>query len=196
MKHLQLLASHKTLENYLKEHSNLKLDKFINLYTYPEFQRYIIESFDKLYTNTEFIINEYAFGNEYSNYYDGKGYQIFFKTNSGIEYRIDLMPVVNYNDKIKSDFVWNISFTLSEHDIKSEDYEKLTELHEEKEVLIRIGDILNRLNINKNFVIGQTIDPRKINLYQNILLYVFKDYNTELNYCEGMINKKGLYVWK
>jgi hypothetical protein len=85
---------------------------------------------------------------------------------------------------------------LKIYDIQSIEYEKLTELYEEKEVLIRIGDILNRLDIDRNFVIGKTIDPRKLDLYKNVLLYVFKDYNVEFDYCEGMIDNKGLYVWK
>ena len=182
MKNLQLIASHKTLENYIKEHNNLKLDKFINLYSYPEFQTNIIESFDKIYSNTKYKIVNQVFNKEYSNYKNGDVYQIFFETNS--------------NKNITSDFVWSISFTLKKYDINSEEYEKLTELYEEKEVLIRVGDILNQLNIEKNFVIGKTIDPRKMNLYKNILLYVFKNYNIELDYCKGMIDNKGLYVWK
>jgi len=195
MKHLQLLASHITLENYIKEHNNLKLDKFTNLYSYPEFQKFIIESFDKLYSNTKYEIVNHIYNKEYSNY-DGHGYQIFFKTNSNNEYRIDLVPIINHNKNIKSEFVWSISFTLKIYDIQSIEYEKLTELYEEKEVLIRIGDILNRLDIDRNFVIGKTIDPRKLDLYKNVLLYVFKDYNVEFDYCEGMIDNKGLYVWK
>jgi hypothetical protein len=195
MKHLQLIASHQTLEKYIKEHNNLKLDKFINLYTYPEFQNNIIESFDKLYFNTEYKIYDYIFNDEYSNYKNHNGYQIFFETDSKTEYRIDLIPVINYNKNINSDFVWSLSFTLKKYDINSEDYEKLTELYEEKEVLIRVGDILNQLDIEKYFVIGKTIDPRKLNLYKNVLLYVFKNYNIDFNYCEGMIDNKGLYAW-
>ena len=132
MKHLQLLASHITLEKYIKEHNTLRIDKFVKLYTYNGFQKNVMESFDKLYANTDFEKNEYRFGNEYSNYLDEVGYQIFFKTNSNTEYRIDIIPVKNLNSKIDSDFVWSISFTLSENPIHSEEYEKLTELFEEK----------------------------------------------------------------
>lgn len=196
MKHIQLLTSQLTLYNYVKDNNSIKIDRFVSLYTYPEFQKKIVESFDKIYSDTKFKVIDNVFDSEYSNYKDHKGYQIFFNTDSGVEYRIDLIPVINYNVKINSDFVWLISFTLNTNDIDSLEYEKLTNLFEEKEVLIRIGNILNQLNIDKNFIISQTIDPRKIKLYKNILFYVFKNYNVDLSYCDGMVDNKGLYIWK
>ena len=75
-------------------------------------------------------------------------------------------------------------------------YEELTGLGEEKEVLIRVGDVLNKIDIPKNFVIGNTILDKKIKIYKHILVLVFPDYNIDMNYCEGFIDNKGLYIWK
>ena len=196
MKYLQLFVSNQTLSDYIKNHNNTKLDKFISLYTYNGFQKIMFESFDKIYQNTEYKMYNYIYKKEFSNYGNGEGYQIFFKTDSNNEYKIDLIPIKNYNNIIKSDFVWNIAFTLSNRNVQSDSYEELTNLHEEKEVLLRVGDILDKINIPKYFAIGNTIDPRKINLYKHILMYVFKDYKVDLSYCECMFDDKAIYIFK
>ena len=92
--------------------------------------------------------------------------------------------------------MWSISFTLDKYDVYNVNYEELTGLGEEKEVLIRVGDVLNKIDIPKNFVIGNTILDKKIKIYKHILVLVFPDYNIDMNYCEGFIDNKGLYIWK
>ena len=117
-------------------------------------------------------------------------------TKSNNEYRIDLIPIKNYNKDISSDFVWYISFTLSKYDINDINYEELTGLNEEKEVLLRISDILNNFTIDKIFIIGNTFLEKKIRLYKNFMIYAFTNYNIKMDYCKGFIDNKGLYIWK
>jgi hypothetical protein len=191
-------TTNKTYINYINNHNNTdRLSKFLKIYTFEKFKESaILESFDKLYKDTKYEIKSKIFDKKFTNYESNVGYQIWFKSNSENEYRIDLIPIKNYNINIKSDFVWSISFTLSKYDINDFYYEEMTNLREEKEILIRIGDIINKIDIDKNFIIGNTILEKKIRVYKSILVLVFPDYNIEMNYCEGFIDNKGLYIWK
>lgn len=190
-----LMVSYKSYIDYVSKNKTDRLDKFLKIYTYKEFRKSVFESFDKLYQNTQYVISGHTFKKEYSNYINTNGYQIFFKTDSNIEYRIDLIPVTNYNKNINSKFVWNISFTTSNKPVQDINYEELTGLNETKEVLLRMGDILNKINIPKYFIIGDTLLQKKINIYKNFLILVFPNYNIEMSYCAGFLNDKGLYIW-
>ena len=191
------IVSNITYKNYINIHKTDRLDKFIKIYTFEKTKESIIlESFDKIYIDTSYKIKTKSFDKKYTNYKYHLGFQIWFKTDSNNEYRIDLIPIKNFNEKISSDFVWSMSFTLSKYDINDINYEELTGLMEEREVLLRIGDILNSVKIPKYFVIGNTILEKKIKIYKHILLFVFLDYNIEMSYCEGFLNDKGLYIWK
>lgn len=192
-----LIVSNITYKNYINSHKTDRLDKFIKIFTIEKFnETIIIESFDKTYFNTPYKIKPKLFDKKYTNYEYPFGFQIWFKTNSDNEYRIDLIPVKNFNEKISSNFVWSVSFTLSKYDIIDINYEELTGLMEEREVLLRIGDILDDIKIPKYFIIGNTILEKKIKIYKHILLLVFPNYNIEMSYCDGFLNDKGLYIWK
>ena len=192
-----LLTTNKTYINYVNNHNRTdRLSKFLKIYTFERFNsEKIFESFDKLYKDTKYEIVEYHFDLRYSNY-DGFGYKIWFETNSKNKYRIDLTPLKNFNSEIKNDYVFNISFTLDKYDPDDLEYDNLTGLNEEKEVLLRIGDILNKLDIPKYFIIGEVSIEKKMRIYKHILALVFKDYEIKMDYCEGFPNNKGLYIWK
>jgi hypothetical protein len=191
-------SSNKTYNDYVDSYKTDRLSKFIKIYTFERFngENIIFESFDKLYKDTNYNIVEYYYNSKDSNFNKIPGYKIWFDTNSNNKYRIDLMPLKNFNKDIDSDFVFNISFTLDKYSIDDPNYDDLTGLNEEKEVLLRIGDILNNLDINKYFVIGETIIDKKMRIYKHILTYVFKDFKIKMSYCEGFINNNGLYIWK
>jgi hypothetical protein len=192
-----LIVSNITYKNYINLHKSDRIDKFIKIFTIEKFNESIIlEIFDKKYINTLYKIKSKTFDKKYTNYEHPLGFQIWFKTDSGNEYRIDLIPIKNFNKRVESKFIWSVSFTLSEYDINDINYEELTGLMEEREVLLRVGDILNDIKIPKYFVIGNTILEKKIKIYKHILLLVFPDYDIELDYCEGFLNDKGLYIWK
>lgn len=94
------------------------MDKFLKIYTFERFNaKQIFESFDKLYTNTPFEIKSHTFSPEYYNYKIKDGFQIWFETDYKNQYRIDLVPIKNFNSNIKSEFVCSISFTLSQYDV-------------------------------------------------------------------------------
>ena len=189
-------TTNKTYIDYVKKYNNDRIDKFLKIYTFEKFnEKIVLESFDKKYEDTEFEIVPFDFDSSHSNY-NMSGYKIWFKTDSGNKYRIDLAPLVNFNKEINNNFVWNISFTLDKHDVYDVDYEDLTGLGEEKEVLVRIGNILDRIDIPKYFIIGDTILEKRIRVYKHVLSIVFPNYNIEMNYCEGLFNSKGLYIWK
>ncbi|MCK9415478.1 hypothetical protein M0Q97_02320 [Candidatus Dojkabacteria bacterium] len=190
-------VTNKTYIEYINIHKNDRISRFLKIYTFERFnEKIVLESFDKLYKNTKYEIKTNSFDKKLTNYKSNDGYQIWFKTDSENEYRIDLIPIKNFNINIESDFVWSISFTLDKYDIDDIYYERLTNLGEEKEVLIRIGDILNTVDIIKYFVIGNTLLEKKIRIYKQLLLFVFPNYNIEMSYCEGFIDNKGLYIWK
>ena len=107
-----------------------------------------------------------------------------------------MAPLKNFNSKINSEFIWNISFTLDKYDVDDTDYEKFTGLNEEKEVLVRVGNILNKIQIPKYFIIGDTEIQKRIRVYTHVLSIVFPNYNIDMSYCEGLFNNKGLYIWK
>lgn len=190
-------TSNNTYTNYINNHNRTdRLSKFFKIYTFEKFNENIIfESFDKLYNNTKYNIESFKFDSRYSNY-NTNGYKIWFETDSKNKYRIDLIPLKNFNLEIKNDFVFNISFTLDKYEVYDDEYEELTGLGEEKEVLLRIGDILSNVNLPKYFVIGKTDLEKKFKLYKKILIYVFKNYNIEMKYCEGLKDNIGLYIWE
>jgi len=189
-------TSNKTYISYINKYKTDRLSKFLKIYTFEKFNENIIfESFDKLYNNTKYNIESFNFDLRYSNY-NINGYKIWFETDSKNKYRIDLIPLKNFNPEIKNDFVFNISFTLDKYEVYDDEYEELTGLGEEKEVLLRIGNILSHVNLPKYFVIGKTELEKKFKIYKKILIYVFKDYNTNMTYCEGLKDNIGLYIWK
>ena len=194
---IYLLVSNNTYKDYILDHQTERLDKFIKIYTIERFnESLILESFDKTYPDTPYKLKPKTFDKKYTNFEPSIGYQIWFKTNSDNEYRIDLIPIKNFNEKIPSPFVWNISFTLSKYDINDINYEELTGLMEEKEVLLRVADILDNIKIPKFFVIGDTLLNKKNKIYKHIIFFVFSNYKIEMSYCEGFLNNKGLYIWK
>ena len=189
-----LMVNEATYKNYINLHKSNKLDNNFKIQTPKIYRNKVFETFDKLYSNTLFTIIDYKFDSSFSNY-NMKGFKIFFKTNSDNEYRIDLEPVKNYLEDIDSDFVWSISFTISDKNILDPSYEDITSLNETREVLHRIGDILSKIDIVKYFVIGNTLEEKRLTIYKNFILIVFPDYKIKMNYCEGFIDNKGLYIW-
>ena len=190
-------ATNKTYINYVNNHNRTdRISKFLKIYTFEKFnEKFVLESFDKKYEDTKYDIISFNFDSNHFNY-NISGYKIWFKTDSDNKYRIDLMPLINFNKEIDNKFVWNISFTLDKYDVYDEEYEDLTALNEEKEVLIRVGNILDNINIPKYFIIGDTVIQKKIRIYKHILSIVFPNYNIDMNYCEGLLNNKGLYIWE
>jgi len=191
----QILVTNGTYKNYINTYNTDRIDKFLKIYTFERFNK-IYESFDKRYPNIKYDVSHIIFDKKYTNYNITNGYELRFLTNSNTKYRIDLIPIKNFNKNINSKFVWYISFTLDKYDINDDQYENLTGLNEEKEVFMRIGEILNNFDIDKNFVIGNTSLQKKIKLYNNFIYLVFPNYNIQMDYCEGFIDNQGLYIWK
>lgn len=97
---------------------------------------------------------------------NGNDYLITFSSNSNNEYRLDLIK-----DK-EDDDIYHIAFSLKYSN--KQDYEKLTDLNESKEVFAKLAYILKNVQkilYIKEYCIGATGDIKKDRIYQNIMRY-------------------------
>jgi len=185
-----LYVSYLTFKEYYKVFNNNRLDKNIKIYT----SKYIGENpFLKL---NEIFDKDYSDVNYDVIYLDNDIITIRFQTSSNNYYRLDLLKMKNYCDKINNEFVYNISFTELNRDVDR--YEEPTNKKEIYEVLGKIGYIVRDYNKIKNYsyVIGLSQDDRKNKLYDYFLRIVFKDYKVRCCYCDGLLNNKGIYIFK
>lgn len=158
---------------FIKNEKNNRLD--IGLKLLPSSKFIKINEIYNSEINTDYnCIKDY---NEYKSY--------VFKTNSNIEYRLDLFIIyeVTINKRVN-----HISFTLSNIEWDDEQYENLTNYNETIELLNRIRFIINDL-VNKNkilnyFCIGGSDLKEKNSIYKYFLKTVigesgFEKINTE-----------------
>ena len=143
------------------------------------------EIFDKDYSKVNYKVI----------YSDDDIITIKFDTNKST-YRLDLLKTKNYCKEIEEDYVYNISFT--EFNRKIEKYEELTNKKDIYAIFGKIGYILRDYNKEKNYsyCIGLTLDSRKNSIYSHFLRIVFKDYKIRLDYCEGFVDNKAIYIFK
>ena len=143
--------------NYLitrKEHfKNERLSKTLKTTT--------IGTYDKLLgINT---LNEILDSNLKTDYNFENDNEISFYTNSGVKYRLDIIPKNEHNQTIN-----HISF--SEYDVQLENYDRLTGNDELIELLNRIKYIINDLvqmkKIENSFCIRGTELESKNNIYE------------------------------
>lgn len=185
-----LYVSFKTFEEYYNKFKTDKLYKFYKIQTSKYIKEHpfikLNEIFNKDYSDVEYEVY----------YSDNEITTIKFKTSNLNVYRLDLLKMKNYCKEIDDEFVYNISFTDWYRDV--EKYEELTNKNEIYELLSKIGFILRDYNKDKNqsYCIGLTLDDRKNNLYNYFLRIVFKDYKIRLDYCDGLINNKAIYIFK
>jgi hypothetical protein len=117
--------------------------------------------------NVNFNKSKY-FKNEFDYYY-------IFQTDSGNKYIIDFIYLKDTIGPYKDRDIYNISFTLEENRNLSDykDYEKITFLNEEHEIIKRIIFIIKNFNTrfcdNCVYLIGETEDKRKINWYSQLI---------------------------
>lgn len=160
---MQIFVKFESFLDFQNKYGTTYLDKKNRYNLYSSSKGIIRNNFNKLNEifngiQTQYKISERKNGN----------YLITFTTNSGNEYRIDL---------ILDSGIYHIAFSLSNYNLENYEYEKLTELNESKEVFARMAYILKELSKEKNikeFCIGGTGNPKKDRIYEYIMKYVSK----------------------
>ena len=155
---MQILVTFESYLNYQNKYNTTYLDKKNNYNLYSPSKNIlknnkVDEIFDGI--KTEYEICQY-----------GMDYLITFFANSNNQYRLDLLYELGR---------YHIAFSLKKYRLDNDEYEKLTELNESKEVFARIAYILKDFSVKKNatkFAIGGTGNPKKDKIYEYIMKYV------------------------
>lgn len=158
-----------------------------------DFNGYINEiKYEELKTDFVCDFKKSKFENKFDYYYT-------FQTNSGNRYVVDFIYLVDTIGPYVNEDVYNISFTLEENRnlLKSNDYEKQTELKEQHEVIKRlifiIKDFYDRFGNNCIFLIGETEDKRKINWYRGLIKDSFDNIKETIGVSSFTNGLKGYY---
>jgi hypothetical protein len=137
---------------------------------------------------SDFILNEitsipkktlYTLKQDESTSFKGNlNYHAFFRTDSGVEYVLDLIYVEDIMSPYKNKSMFNISFTTKEQydSTSATKYEKETNKNEHLELMSRLIYIIEDINIYLTskygeivYIIGETSNPKKINMYRDII---------------------------
>lgn len=187
--------------NQFKTFENSKLDKITNITTGSKF---IKDSFIGNKVNEIFdkhIPTEYSVHDRKSPIYNDYDYIFYFKTQTNIEYRIDILK--HDDDKVKYNNMYSILFSLKKNDpykSKVDEYEELTDKNEMIEILNRIRYILkdwiSKNNLNITFVIGKSDIERKNKIYKYFIRICFPDYNIKYDYSSHYFDNKAFYIYK
>lgn len=154
---MQILVNFEHYLNYQKRYNTTYLDKKNNYNLYSPSKNIrgvkINEIFDGI--KTDYKVKK-----------DVRGYYfITFSSNSGNKYRLDLIYDMG---------VYHIGFSLKDYTMGDDEYERLTELNESKEVFGKLAFILKEFSEkynHKEFAIGGTGNPKKDRIYQYIMNY-------------------------
>jgi len=147
-----------------------------------------------------FLINEIVYTEKYtefnlnrkkSKYFDGYDYIFTFKTNSLIDYVFEFVYYIDTIGPFAGFNLYNLSFTtlnqkilsdvISDDKIKTDIYEKPTEKNELHELMKRLIYIFNHFYNyygrieNSIYVIGETLNPQKMNFYKNLISSSFEN---------------------
>jgi len=178
MSRFRYLVSHETYKKYYEDYKSYKVDK--NSYiqsTKFETLFKLNEIFDRK------LETEYTLHNQINNITGFEDVFYLFKSNSGVEYRLDLIPI---EDKTISypNYV-SVSFSLSKNnpnDSIPSDYDALTDKNEMMEIMSRLLyliDVYKGEFGDKVFMIGYCDNIKKMQIYEYLIRIVFKDYKLE-----------------
>lgn len=159
---MNILVKFEHLIQYQKEHNTTYLDKKNGYEVWAPSKSIILNGFKPVFEMFDGTITEYVFTEDSTN----DNMCIIFKTNSNTKYRLDLSKEPNTN-------IYHLAFSLDNVDM--ENYEKLTNLKESKEVFSRIAYILKDLTEKYSiheYCIGATGVEKKDFLYSSMMRYV------------------------
>lgn len=124
---------------------------------------------------TDFIVDF----NRSKYFQDNFDYFYKFQTNSKNKYIVDFIYLIDTLGPYPNKNIYNISFTLESNRNLSDyrDYEKLTMLNEEHELVKRLiyifKDFDKRFGFDCIYMIGETEDKSKINWYRKLIKDTF-----------------------
>ena len=195
--------------------SRITMNKFTYIITYEQyktFNSYKLDKITRVSTGSKLItkMNEIYQEKLKTNYtteirksptYEGDDYIIRFKTNSNVDYRLDLLK--HEDDKVNYENMYSVLFSLEKNNHYSSsiyDYEELTDKNEMIEILSRIGyiiqDWLNNTNKCITFVLGKSDIEKKNNIYKYFIKICFPDYNIKYDYSSHYFDNKAFYIYK
>jgi hypothetical protein len=159
---MNILVKFEHFSQYQKEHNTAYLDKKNGYRIWSPSKSRMLNGFKPVLEMFDGTITEYKFTVDST----VDNLCINFNTNSNTKYRLDLSKEPNTN-------IYHLAFSLDDIDI--DNYEKLTNLKESKEVFSRIAYILKDLTKKYNiheYCIGATNDIKKDFLYSSMMRYV------------------------
>jgi hypothetical protein len=151
----------------------------------------INEIFDTEYDNVDYKISKYPHP-EYKNEFN---YVYHFTSKNGNSYRLDFVTLMENNQNLVNTFLHDkkfISVGYSLSDSTDKNYDDLTDLKEQYDLLNRIKFLINEFkkNIDENiyiFMFGKPSD-KKYTMYKYILEKCFHNYKIIKDYTSGFDN--------
>lgn len=138
-----------------------------------DFNGFINEiKYDSLKTD---FVKDFSDSENFLNEFD---YKYTFQTNNGNRYIVDFIYLRDTIGIYKNRNIYNVSFTIENQRNKTE-YEKETNLNEQHELIKRIiyifKDFHNYYSNDSIYLIGETVNIKKINWYRDIIRNSFKN---------------------
>jgi len=193
-----------TYNEFLKENKTNRISKnekieFVS--GLPKFLKIekIDEIFDSKLSELEFKESKYA----HDLYQDEENIIYYFKSKTDIEYRLDLVILIEKNTSLKDVRLHNkkfISVSFSLANSNNLNYDTPTNLNELYDVMSRIRYLieLNEYKTKDNYVFmfGKPSDD-KIRMYEYFIKICFPDYKLVIDYTSGFPNINiGYYLIK
>lgn len=193
-----------TYNEFLKENKtnriskNEKIDIGSGAPNFLKIQK-IDEIFDSKLDKLEF--KEVKYGHE--KYQEEENLVYYFKSKSDIEYRLDLVILIEKNEDLKDSRLHDkkfISVSFSLANSNNLNYDTPTNFNELYDVMSRIRYLieLNEYKIKENYVFmfGKPSDD-KIRMYEYFIKVCFPDYKLVIDYTSGFPNTNiGYYLIK
>jgi len=195
------ILTHKQYISLTEKYKTNKLDKNTTIDIYSKFNEnhYIGKKINELFDNeliTEYVIDR-RISKAFKNKYD---YIFIFKTNSGTEYRLDLL--YHEDNKVSYTNMYSILFSTSENDpyeVEEEQYEEKTNKREMIELMNRLRYIINEwlkiMNFKTiTFVIGKSSIEKKNEIYKYLIVICFGKYDIKYEYSSHYFDNKAFYL--
>lgn len=183
-----------------KTFDSYKLDKITRISTGSKFlENTYIGKVNEIYQKE--LVTKYSVESRKSPIYNDDDYIFKFKTNSNIEYRIDLLK--HEDEKVEYSNMYSVLFSLAKNDPYSsniDDYEQLTDKYQMIEILNRIRyiieDWVEQTKLNLTFVIGKSDIEKKNNIYKYFIKICFPTYKIKYDYSSHYFDNKAFYIYK
>jgi len=197
----KLIKEHKSPNDIISIMGREKLEKNPKKKYIGRFSDFILDEIYAKPKKTHFTLKQ-----KKSNHFSGKlNYNVFFNSDSGEKYILDLVYVEDSISPFPDRSMYNISFTIkNQYNLDDYlEYEKDTNRGELLEVVSRLIYILSYIDVwirieipDVVYIIGETENPQKINIYRDIIKNSLKDYHEIKGNSSINLNKPAYYYFK